>query len=133
MTTPGTGDVDAFVRAIPDEAQRADAQALVGLMGEVSGEPPVLWGPSIVGFGQYHYRYDSGREGDSFPIGFSPRKGRTVLYLAHGLERHAELLARLGKHSTGASCLYLKRLADVDLDVLRELLGRALHAAGRTE
>jgi hypothetical protein len=123
-TGPG-GDVEAFVEAIGNEAKRADARALVGLMSAVSGEKPVLWG-TMVGFGHYHYRYESGREGDSFLVGFAPRKAEFSIYLMGTYfpdvsERREALLARLGKHRMGKACLYIKRLSDVDMGVLREL------------
>ena len=93
---------------------------------DVTGEEPVMWGSSIVGFGEYHYRYESGREGDFFLAGFSPRKANLVLYIMSGFPRHAELMERLGKHRTGKSCLYINKLEDVDLDVLRELVRRSV-------
>jgi Domain of unknown function (DU1801) len=124
---PTAADVDAFLDAVPDERRRADARTLCSLLAEVTGEPPVLWGTSIVGFGTYHYRYESGHEGDSALVGFSPRKTALVVYLVGGFEdRHGKLLERLGPHKTGKGCLYLKRLADVDLDVLRELVERSV-------
>lgn len=125
-TRPGSTDPRAFVAAIPDATRRADAEALLALLGEVSGESPVIWGDSIVGFGRYHYRYASGREGDWPRIGFSPRKQQTVLYLSDGFAGREEMLARLGPHKTGASCLYIKRLADVDRAVLAELCRASL-------
>lgn len=115
-----------FIAQVADERQRADALELVALMQRLSGEPATMWGPSIVGFGSYHYRYDSGREGRMCRIGFSPRKGQTVLYLLDGFDGHAELLARLGKHKTGKSCLYVKRLADIDTSVLEDMCRRSL-------
>lgn len=119
-TVETDADVAAFVAEVADPAQRADAGALIALMSRVSGNPPKMWGPSIIGFGQYHYRYDSGREGDSLRIGFSPRKGQTVLY---GLDSQLEALDGLGKHKKGKGCLYLKRLSDVDLGVLERIIG----------
>jgi hypothetical protein len=95
-------------------------------MERLSGEPPALWGPSIVGFGTYHYRYESGREGDMPRIGFSPRARELVLYLIGGFPRHQELMDRLGRHRTGKSCLYIKSLDDVDRDVLEALIVEAL-------
>ena len=118
--------VDDFIAAVADSSQRADAENIRAMMEKLSGEPAKMWGPSIVGFGSYHYRYESGREGDMCRIGFSPRKGQTVLYLIDGFEGHSELLARLGKHKTGKSCLYIKRLADVDPAVLEQLFHRSL-------
>lgn len=113
---------EEFLAAIPDEARRADAQRLAALLAEVTGEPAVMWGASIVGFGAYHYRYDTGREGDAAAVSFSPRKANLTLYLADGTESHRDLLADLGPHTTGKACVYLKRLDDVDVDVLRRLV-----------
>lgn len=120
------GDVAAFIAAVPDEKQRADAEEIAAMMQRLSGEPPKLWGPAIIGFGSYHYKYDSGREGDMARISFSPRKGQTVLYLLDGYSDRQALLARLGKHKTGKSCLYIKRLADVDRGVLEEMIADSL-------
>jgi Domain of unknown function (DU1801) len=118
--------VDAFIASVTDPNQRADADNIRAVMERLSGEPAMMWGPTIIGFGSYHYVYDSGREGDMCRIGFSPRKGQTVLYLVDGFEGHAELMARLGKHKTGKSCLYVKRLSDIDETVLEELCKRSL-------
>jgi Domain of unknown function (DU1801) len=127
MTRPTDASVDAFIDAVPNEERRTDPRTLCALMTDLTGEPPVLWGPSIVGFGSYGYRYDSGREGISPLAGFSPRKANLVIYLSGGYEeRHGELLDRLGPHKTGKGCLYLKRLADVDGGVLRELVDRSV-------
>jgi hypothetical protein len=126
-TKPTSSDVEAFLTAIPDETRRADARQLCTLMAEVTGEPPMLWGSSIVGFGSYDYRYESGHEGTSALAGFAPRKQHLVVYLAGGFEdRHQKLVADLGPHKTGKGCLYIKRLADVDLNVLRELIDRSV-------
>ena len=119
---PHDGDVTAFIEAVADEKQRADAHAITAMMTRLSDEPPKMWGPSIIGFGHYHYKYDSGREGDSLRIGFSPRKGQTVLYLPGSISGQTNLLARLGKHKQGKGCLYIKRLADVDASVLVALV-----------
>lgn len=121
-TAPTTVDVDAFIDAVDHPVRRADARALKALMERVTGQPATMWGPSIVGFGSYHYTYASGRQGDAAAAGFSPRKASTTVYLADGFERRGELLARLGPHTTSVSCLYIKRLEDVDLDVLEELV-----------
>lgn len=118
--------VEDFVTGIADENQRADARSLIAMMTRLSGEPATMWGPSIIGFGRYRYRYDSGREGEMCRIGFSPRKGQTVLYLIDGFEGHAELMAKLGKHKTGKSCLYVKRLSDIDLVVLEDMCRSSL-------
>lgn len=131
--TQATGDdVAAFIAAVPDAGQGADAQQLCALMQRLSGEPPVLWGPSIIGFGRYRYRYDSGREGEMCRIGFSPRKGQTVLYIHDGHADHADALARLGRHKTGKSCLYIRRLADIDLGVLETIIAGSLAWMART-
>jgi hypothetical protein len=124
---PTSADVDSFLKAVRNESHRADAHALVELMRSVTGEPPVMWGPSIVGFGSYHYRYKSGRTGDAPLAGFSPRKANLVVYLVGGFEdRYPKLLEQLGPHKTGKACLYLKRLDDVDLGVLRQLIERSM-------
>ncbi len=118
--------VAAFIGAIADSAKRADARALVNLLQSVSGEKPKMWGPSIIGFGSYHYRYESGREGDMPLIGFSPRKPALVLYNMLGFSDSAALLAKLGKHKTGKGCLYIKNLADVDQKVLQALAVKSI-------
>lgn len=125
-TRPGVEDVGAFLDAIPDPGRRKDCQDLLELMQRLSGAPPRLWGGSMVGFGSYHYRYDSGREGDWFQIGFAPRKNDLTLYLMSGFEARPDLMARLGKHKTGKSCLYIKHLSDIDANVLEELAADAL-------
>lgn len=116
------GDVAAFIAAVPDDRRREDARELCALMEGATGDDPVLWGPSIVGFGAYHYRYDSGREGDAPLVAFSPRKAETVVYLDCDGARSAELLARLGPHRAGKSCVYIKRLSDIDREVLTDLV-----------
>jgi Domain of unknown function (DU1801) len=121
-TRPHDGSVEEFVAALPDPQRREECRRLVELMGRVTGEPARMWGPSIVGFGSYHYRYESGREGDWFLVGFSPRARQLSLYLMAGLERHRQILTRLGRHRTGKGCLYVKRLSEADLDVLTELV-----------
>jgi hypothetical protein len=126
-TTPTTASVDAFLAGIAPERQE-DCRALVRMMTKASGAEPRMWGPSIVGFGSYHYAYESGREGDWMLIGFSPRKSDLTLYIMSGFTRYAELMARLGKHRTGKSCLYLKRLSDVDTGVLQELMNESVRA-----
>ena len=124
-TRPTAQSVAAFVSALP-AAKRADAKALADLMREVSGEKPKMWGPSIIGFGTHHYVYESGREGDVPLIGFSPRKPALVIYGAIGSDGANVLLAKLGKHTTGKGCLYVKSLADVDRRVLKSLLQKAI-------
>lgn len=132
-TERNDADVAAFLAAVPDEKRRADAEAACRLIAEVTGAQPAMWGSTIIGFGSYHYRYASGREGDWPAVGLSPRKQALTLYLSAGFEEYADLMSRLGPHRTGKSCLYLKRLADVDQDVLRKLVkGTFQHLDGRT-
>lgn len=114
-----------FLGNVPDEKKRQDSLAVLEMMREVTGEEAKMWGTSIVGFGSYHYKYESGREGDMPLVGFSPRKQNLTLYIMPGFDRYEELMAKLGKHTTGKSCLYVKRLADVDRAVLRELVGQS--------
>ena len=128
-TKPTQLSVAAFIDALTDQTKRADAKALVQLMQRATGEKPKMWGPSIIGFGSYHYKYDSGREGDMPVAGFSPRKAATVLYGITGFSGAEALLAKLGKHTTGKGCLYIRKLADVDRKVLEELAGMAVTAA----
>lgn len=121
-TKPIAASVDAYVDAITDPARRADCLALIALMRRATGCEPRIWGGSIVGFGSYHYRYASGHEGDACLIGFASRKPDLTLYITPGFQRYQQLLARLGRHRVAKSCLYLKRLADVDLQALGELI-----------
>ena len=125
-TRPTDASVEAFLDAVDDERRRSDACVVAGMMAEVTGSTGVMWGSSIVGFGTYHYRYASGREGTFFETGFSPRKRALTLYVMAGFSEYEDLLGRLGRHTTGKSCLYVRRLADVDLDVLRDLLARSV-------
>jgi hypothetical protein len=127
-TKPTKVSVAAFIDALTDQTSRADAKALVKLMQSATGEKPKMWGPSIIGFGSYHYTYESGREGDAPLIGFSPRKAATVLYGATGCADSEALLAKLGKHSTGKGCLYIKNLADVDQKVLEDMVVESVAA-----
>ena len=117
--------VSAFIDAITDQDRRADAKALIKLMQKAAGEKPKMWGPSIIGFGSHHYVYDSGREGDMPVIAFSPRKAATVLY---GLSNAEALLPKLGKHTRGKGCIYIKKLADVDQKVLETMAAKAIAA-----
>ena len=118
--------VPAYIDALTDPTKRSDAKELAQLMQRASGEKPKLWGPSIVGFGSYHYRYDSGRGGDMPLISFSPRKAALVLYSMLDHSEAKALLPKLGKHTTGKGCLYIKKLADVDKTVLETLIGNAV-------
>lgn len=122
QTAPSAVDPVAWVAALPKARQRDDGAALLQLFGEVTGVEPVMWGPSIVGYGELHYVYESGREGDMPRVGFSPRGASNSLYLLDGKPEEKALLDRLGKYKVGASCLYINKLADVDLAVLRELV-----------
>ena len=127
-TKPTKLSVTAFIDALGDPTRRADAKALVKLMQSAVGEKPKMWGPSIIGFGSHHYTYDSGREGDMPLIAFSPRKAATVLYSMIAFSGSEALLAKLGKHTTGKGCLYLKKLADVDQQVLKTMIRKSLAA-----
>jgi hypothetical protein len=126
--------VEAFLNTIADERKRRDAFAILDLMKKATKAEPKMWGSNIVGFGSYHFKYASGREGDWFVTGFSPRKGNLTLYIMPGFDRYGELLKRLGKHTTGKSCLYIKTLDDVDLPTLRELVKQSVrHMAKSNE
>jgi hypothetical protein len=114
--------VEEFLALVEGAGRRADAQAVCALMREVTGVEPVMWGPSIVGFGEYHYVYGSGRTGDWPAAAFSPRKAALTVYLSEGFEEQADLMSRLGKYTTSKACLYIKKLSDVDTDVLSELV-----------
>jgi hypothetical protein len=127
-TTPTKMSVTAYLNALTDETKRADAKALVRLMQSATGEKPKMWGPSIVGFGSHHYTYESGREGDIPLAGFAPRKAATVLYGLTGSREAQALLAKLGKHTTGKGCLYIKKLAEVDRKVLEALVVKSVAA-----
>jgi hypothetical protein len=120
-TKPTQVSVDSFIDAVENPVRREDARVVLAMMGRITGQAPLMWGPSIIGFGSYHYRYDSGHEGDAPRLGFSPRKAQLVLYVLSEWPGQADLLARLGKHKTGSSCLYINKLADVDLTVLEAL------------
>ena len=121
-TKPTDVDPDAFVAAVEHPTRRGDAEVLMEMMRRVTGCPPKMWGPSIIGFGRYHYTYDSGREGDSMLTGFSPRKGKSVVYILPGYDDISDDLAELGKHSIGKSCLYINKLADIDMTVLEKIV-----------
>jgi hypothetical protein len=114
--------VNDFINNVEDETKRADSFYLTKLMQEITGCEPKMWGGSMVGFGNYHYKYDSGHEGDFFRAGFSPRKAALTLYIMAGFSRYDELMGKLGKYKTGKSCLYVKKLADIDLVILQDLV-----------
>ena len=128
-TQPTTASVLEYLETVPDLVMRTDSARLVTLMQAVTGEPPVMWGDSMVGFGQRHYRYDSGREGDIFLVGFAPRAKQISLYLNVDFDAHADALARLGKHKLGKGCLYVRRLDDVDETLLAQLVTASVTAA----
>ena len=130
-THPTTADVPAFLNAVAHPTRRADALALDALFQEITGWQPRLWGPSIIGYGQYHYRYATGREGDFLATGFSPRKANLSIYIMPGYQEYGAILSRLGKHKTGKSCLYVNKLADIDMAVLAELIRARLDDLAR--
>lgn len=131
-TKPNQVSVESYLATV-DEKRQKEARVLIELMQEVSGKPPVMWGPSMIGFDQYHYKYPSGREGDALLIGFSPRKAKISLYLTFNAERYKELLDAMGKHSVGKGCIYINKLADVDMTKLRELIEVAYKDAKATD
>ena len=119
-------DPKAFIQSVDHPTRRSDALVLLDLFAEVTGYQATMWGASIIGYGRYHYRYATGREGDFLATGFSPRKANLSIYIMPGYQDYSEILARLGKHKTGASCLYVNKLADIDQTVLRELIRAGL-------
>lgn len=121
-TRPQSGDVEAYLDAIEDPGMREDCRTLSALMKGITGDEPVMWGDTIVGFGSYHYRYDSGREGDWFRVGFSPRKQALTIYIMGYLEKYGHILEGLGKYKHGKGCLYVKRLTDIDMGQLEKLI-----------
>ena len=131
-TKVNEASVAKFMDSIPDDGQRGDSRVLLELMQQATKTEPKMWGDSIVGFGSYHYVGKSGREGDWFVAGFSPRKQNLTLYMLGGWEQESELLAKLGKHSLGKGCLYIKRLDDVNRPALKRLIGAALKRAKKT-
>jgi len=125
-TKPTKSSVSAFLRAVRDDRMRQDCLTVLETMKKATGTKPRMWGPGIVGFGSYHYKSDSGREGDWFLTGFSPRKQALTLYIMGGFQRHHQLMRKLGKHKTGSSCLYVRKLADLDLAALKQLIGQSV-------
>ncbi len=125
-TQPHDASVSAFLKAVAHETRRRDAFTINELMTRISGEKPQMWGASIVGFGSYHYKYESGREGNWLLTGFSPRKSAMSLYIMPGYGEFDAIMARLGKHKTGKACLYINTLEDVDLAVLEELIEKSV-------
>ena len=124
-TKPTKVSPASFISKIEDEQRRKDCREIAKVMGEITGEPAKMWGPSIIGFGKYHYKYDSGHEGDMLRVGFSPRKGNLTLYIGWALEDKAAM-AQLGRYKTGKGCLYIKSLDDIDRKVLRSLIEKSV-------
>jgi hypothetical protein len=125
-TKPNEKSVEDFLNSVEDEKKRRDSFTVLKLMKEITKADPIMWGPSIVGFGNYHYKYKSGRKGDWFLTGFSPRKQNLTLYIMPGFSRFEELLKKLGKYKTGKGCLYINKLEDVDTAILRELVKQSV-------
>lgn len=125
-TKENDGDVTDFLNRVENEKRRQDSFVVLKMMTEATGEEAKMWGSSIVGFGQYHYKYASGREGDWFVIGFSPRKQSLTLYIMDGFAGYADLMQRLGKYTTGKACLYINKIEDIDQNVLRELVEKSV-------
>ena len=127
-TKPTKVSVAAFLEAVPSDARRADAKAIIKLMRSITGESPKMWGPSIIGFGSYHYRYETGREGDMPVVGFSPRKAATVLYVSGGFPEFDALMKKLGKTKTNGGCIYVNKLSDLDPRVFEALIAKSVKA-----
>ncbi len=125
-TRPTNSSVEDFIASVEHPTRRNDALTLLAMMRRITGWEPQMWGPSMIGFGSYHYKYDSGHEGDAMRTGFSPRKANLVVYIMPGYSDYSAILDRLGKHRMGKSCLYINKLADVDLEVLEELVRAGL-------
>ncbi|MEO8354558.1 MAG: DUF1801 domain-containing protein [Chloroflexota bacterium] len=132
-TLPTKSSVDKFLKGIKDEQKRADCYTILELMKKATKAQPKMWGTGIVGFGDYHYVYESGREGDWFITGFSPRKQNLTLYVMGGFNQFEDLMKKLGKHSTGKGCLYINKLEDVDTKVLKELITKSVKTASKNK
>lgn len=130
-TRPTGASVTAFIDAVENDTRRRDARTLLAMMKKVTGEKPRMWGPSIIGFGEYHYKYESGREGDMLNVGFSPRKANMALYVMGSIAEDDPLRDSLGKYKTGKSCLYINKLEDVDPAVLEKLVAKSYKATLR--
>lgn len=130
-TVANDASVENFLHAVEPEKKRTDSQALDALFRRVTGWNPAMWGKSLIGYGSYHYRYESGREGDFLATGFAPRKANLSIHIMPGYQDYSAILSRLGKHKVGKSCLYLNKLADVDVDVLEELIRTGLDDLGK--
>lgn len=127
-TKPNDASVEAFLNSLDDEQRQKDSLKILEIMKQLTGDQPKMWGSSIVGFGSYHYKYESGREGDWFLTGFSPRKQALTVYIMTGFKKYDSCLQNFGKHKTGASCLYLKKLSDINLDILKEMIKDSITA-----
>src|SRR5262245_47664584 len=125
-TTENKASVADFVKAIADQQRQKDAQAIIKIMKDQSGFEPKMWGPSIIGFGSYHYKYDSGHEGDAPLVGFSPRKNEFAIYLTSQFDKREELLKEFGKHKSAKACLYIKKLEDINVDVLKKMITNSI-------
>ncbi len=132
-TQRNDGDVRAYLEGVANQRRREDSLVVLDIMGEITGEAAEMWGSSIVGFGSYRYKYASGREGDWFLTGFAPRKQSLTLYIMPGFDRYESLMSRLGKYKTGKSCLYINKLDDVNLDVLKELIAASVERMRRSD
>ena len=120
------GSVEEFIDRVENEQKRDDSREIIKIMSEITGQPPKMWGTSIIGFGTYHYVYESGREGDWMLTGFSPRKQALTVYIMSGFSEDDDLLGKLGSHKIGKSCLYVKKLADLDIDILKEMIAKSV-------
>ncbi len=127
-TIPTDNDVADFLATLSDETQHRDSEVLIKMMHKISGEPPVMWGSSIIGFGKRHYKYASGREGDWMKIGFSPRKGKISLYITGDANKYVPELDAMGKYEIGKGCIYIKQLVDVDIEKLEAIINKAYQA-----
>lgn len=125
-TQPSEASIDDYLATLEHRGRAEDAEILLRMMSEITEEEPRMWGPTIIGFGGYHYAYESDREGHAMLVGFAPRKANMVIYIMPGFADYQNLLAKLGKHRTGSSCLYLGRLTGTDLNVLRQLIERSV-------
>src|SRR5688572_850833 len=126
QTTENKNSVLDFIKTIPDQQKQKDSLTIIEIMKEVSGFEPKMWGPAIIGFGRYHYKYESGREGDSPLIGFSPRKAAITLYLSENFEKKEALLKKFGKHTISAYCIYIKKVEDINTDILKKMIENTL-------
>ena len=132
-TRPTHVDVETFLGSVENKTRLADAHTMIEMMTRITGEPATMWGPSIIGFGSCHYKYDSGREGDMPLVGFSPRKSNLAFYLGKSFDGYESLISKLGKHKTDASCLYVNKLADIDLGTLETMVERSAAHARETD